>query len=343
MQQGTTQVSKRFVIWLVALVPLVVLLSGTYFAFGQPRCAGCHDLNAAFSAATKQASHSGVKCVDCHVSPAPVDRFAFGFHAMFNIVAPGAGAKARDLGAVDNARCLKCHEKIETGIVTANGIRIDHKTCTPGAQCTACHSSVGHASATRWARTYDMQTCLACHVANSATTKCDACHVKRDRVARVSTGIYGITHSRDWRKTHGMGDTTTCSACHTAVTCAKCHGPGLPHDSAFLEAHGATAADPAARCSMCHDTRFCTSCHGLVLPHPASFVRRHSGLAKTDPKLCVRCHAAPDCIECHDRHVHPGGAVGNLTPTTPTTLNTPATLIMPSTIIIPSTATTGGR
>ena len=157
-----------------------------------------------------------------------------------------------------------------------------------------------------------METCIACHASQGASTKCDTCHENKDRQQRVSTGVFAITHGKNWRKTHGMGNTATCSVCHTAAKCEKCHGVGLPHDKEFMARHGAIAGDPAAKCYTCHDTRFCADCHGLAMPHSKTFTRDHAARAKSDPKLCKRCHAGSDCTDCHVRHVHPGGAVGGL-------------------------------
>lgn len=311
MKQPTLDVRQRFVIWLVVLLPLVVLISGTYFAVAQPGCVSCHARNTQFAAATRKASHSGVECVACHVAPNPVDRFSFGFRQMFHMMLPVVSGKGRDWAAVDNARCLACHKQIETQIVSANGIRIDHQSCARGAQCTDCHSTVGHGTAATWVRTYDMETCLACHV-SKASTKCDVCHDDKDSTTRISTGTFAVTHGKQWRTTHAMGNTATCSVCHTAAKCEKCHGAGLPHDKEFLGLHSKIAADPAAKCFTCHDTRFCTDCHGIEMPHTQAFTRGHAAVAKSDPNLCKRCHADPDCTKCHETHVHPGGAVGNL-------------------------------
>jgi len=309
---------RRFLIWLIILLPLMLGLAGTaYFAIAQPGCATCHERDVRFSAQTRQSAHSNVACVDCHVSPAPLDRFAYGFRQIVHMQLRLVNGKGRDWATVDDARCLVCHKGIESEVVSARGIRIDHANCAVRSPCTDCHSAVAHGSATTWERKYDMETCLECHV-SKASTKCDVCHVEKDREARVSTGVFAVTHGANWRTTHGMGNTATCSVCHTAAKCEKCHGVGLPHDKEFMSKHSALASDPAAKCYSCHDRRFCVDCHGTEMPHTREFTRNHIALAKSDPALCKRCHAEPDCTQCHVKHVHPGGAVGGIKqPTAP--------------------------
>jgi hypothetical protein len=307
---------RTLAIWLVVLLPVAAVLLVTFFAIAQPGCASCHKRDVKFTAATKQAPHSGVACVACHVSPAPVDRVSFAVRQILFMPFPTFGAPAnRDAASVANARCLACHKDVMTTVVTANGISIDHQRCSVGAQCTDCHSGTAHGADTTWVRTYSMDKCIACHVSR-ASTQCGTCHDPKTATQRTAKGIFAVTHGPDWRQNHGMGDMATCTVCHTAVDCKTCHGPGLPHGSNFIEQHPTFAESPAAKCGMCHQPEFCTSCHGLKMPHPRAFVRSHSAIAKTKPALCKRCHAAPDCTQCHDEHVHPGGAIGSIPPTT---------------------------
>jgi len=312
VKQPAPQARLRLIVWLVVLVPLaVVLLSTAYVAVAQPGCASCHSRDSAFAAATQKTAHSSVECVSCHVSPAPVDRVAFGLRQLFHMVLPVVSGEGRDWAAVEDAQCLACHKDIKTEVVSANGIRMDHDSCARDAECTDCHSAVGHGTATQWVRSYDMETCIACHV-TEASTKCDTCHDEKDKQTRVSTGIFAVTHGKEWRTTHGMGNSATCSICHTAAKCENCHGVGLPHDKEFMGQHAAISANPAAKCFTCHETTFCADCHGIEMPHTKAFTRDHAARAESNPDLCKRCHADPDCAECHVKHVHPGGAVGSL-------------------------------
>ncbi len=312
LKDPTAGAWRRPLIWLLVLSPFIaVLLTVGVLSVTQPGCESCHKRDARFAAATSKASHSEVKCVACHVPPAPVDRAAFGFRQLFGMLIPVMSAQGRDWETVDDQQCLACHKSIGEQVVSAKGLRIDHQACASGRQCVDCHSSVAH-GATRWVRGYDMEACLECHVAKSAPTACDTCHVERDRADRISTGSFAITHGPQWRKTHGMGNMANCAVCHTAAKCETCHGVGLPHDKEFIQQHGAVSRNPAAKCESCHEQRFCDSCHGLQMPHTRAFTRDHAVQAKANRALCNRCHADPDCTECHVKHVHPGGAVGGI-------------------------------
>lgn len=278
-------------------------------AWSDGHCTTCHS-QAEFVAASQATAHASVECLDCHTSGNGLGRMAYATAHLPRLV-PFADRPTRDLAAVSNARCEACHESIFTEPVEANGIRIDHALCTSTAECTQCHSTTAHSTAVTWVRTYDMETCLECHVSDGPAN-CDKCHEGRPPEDRITTGVFAVTHGENWRETHGMGNSATCSACHTAADCSSCHGPGLPHGEDFIEEHAGYSREPGAQCFDCHETSFCEGCHGLAMPHPRSFVREHSGPAKEDRELCARCHLDSDCIVCHETHVHPGGAVGTL-------------------------------
>lgn len=308
MHRAAWQGVRRGVLWAALLVVGTgVLLAGAYGAASEPGCDSCHD-GRAFVSATAAASHAKVACASCHLDAGEGNRLGFGLAHVADAALP-AGDSGRDGAHVPDARCAACHRKVGSGVALSNGIRIAHETCAAERACTDCHSSVAHGTATSWASSYDMETCLACH-ASEASTACDVCHEGRTRANRVTTGVFATTHGAEWKTTHGMGNAATCSVCHTAASCGKCHGPGLPHKPEFLEEHAEVSASPKARCSTCHERAFCGDCHGLDMPHPKAFTRTHAKAADSDSALCRRCHVTSDCTDCHTKHVHPGGAVG---------------------------------
>jgi len=319
VKSPTPDVRRRLAVWLVALLPFLVLGAVVYYAIAQPGCVSCHGKNSEFREATAQSSHASVACVACHVGPSGLDRLGFGFRQLFHMVIPVTDGTGREWAAVDDMRCLVCHQQVNTRVVSSNGFRINHKTCASEARCTDCHSTVAHGTLGQWTRDYSMDGCLKCH-SSLEPGKCDLCHDNKDREARIQTSVFAVTHGKEWRKTHGMGDSATCSVCHTPDKCFKCHGAGLPHGKDFLGQHSQVAVDPTAKCASCHDPSFCSDCHGLKMPHSKAFVLNHASSAKSDPAVCKRCHAGGDCTECHVRHIHPGGAIGKLGPySAPTT------------------------
>jgi hypothetical protein len=298
----------RIVIWaLLATVLLAAFwVAGT--AVVLPSCGLCH-ATASFAKATAASPHADVACSACHTEPGVVARAELGFREVLHLVGPVGGSTGTYSASVSDARCVSCHEKIYAGVSDSGGIRIAHKTCAKGASCTDCHAEVAHGTATKWNRSYDMDRCLHCHGQAGSIVKCDTCHTKRTTEDRISRGPWAVTHGPDWRKTHGMGDQFTCSACHPAGFCDKCHGPGLPHGASFIQAHPTAAVKPGSKCQSCHDKVFCTGCHGLQMPHPEGFKAAHADLARKDgDKLCRSCHSERDCTQCHVMHVHPGGA-----------------------------------
>jgi len=309
VESDTTSRTYRWVVWLAVIAPLALVLSSSVAAAAVlPGCVHCHEKDGPFRDQTRASTHAGVGCAACHVPSGYADRLGFGFRQVFHMAFPGARSSGREWAGVGNDECLKCHRAVGQGVVQANGIRVDHAACTVDSECVDCHSTVAHGTATGWPRTYDMETCLECHTENGISD-CDLCHVGRRPQARITSGVFAVTHGPDWRKTHGMGNSATCAACHTAATCRKCHGPGLPHDAKFIETHGRSAVSSEAKCSGCHENRFCEACHGIAMPHSPAFTRNHAGLGGKRRAVCARCHADSDCVNCHVTHVHPGGAV----------------------------------
>jgi len=306
------------VVRILAIV-IVVLILGAFAAVAVaatalPGCSDCHFKKPAFAKATEATAHSEVACTACHVSTnSVVGRTKFGLYEAFGMWVPVLNPGASDSTQAKDQLCLTCHAEGLDKTTESNGLRIKHATCAEGRRCVDCHSDVGHGKASKWARFPSMDDCVDCHRIENATLKCDSCHVGKVERERFSEAGFAVTHGPEWKSTHGMGDMGTCTVCHQEDSCVKCHGPGVPHDSDFIQKHGATSLSKGARCRMCHDATFCRDCHGMTMPHPKKFASQHSKIVKASGNdQCMRCHAASDCETCHEKHVHPGGAVGNI-------------------------------
>lgn len=300
----------RLSAWLVGLGVVAFALPVVVCTVSPPGCASCHTARGLIADVTSEAHFvTGVSCVDCHIGSAIEDRIRFGVYQAYGMAVPILDTAESSALAIADSSCRSCHDDID-GTMTVAGLRIKHDECASGSSCVDCHSDAAHTEGVSWPTVYDMDTCLGCHDAAAAYDACDTCHVGSLERVRRTTGAWAVTHGSDWQRTHGMGEMTTCRACHAESYCTRCHGPGVPHDERFFGRHGALSLSADARCTECHEQALCDDCHGLEMPHPIEFTRGHADLVDgTDDASCKACHADADCVTCHVKHVHPGGAV----------------------------------
>ncbi len=300
----------------LAFALLVCVIAVAYTTVALPGCAGCHFKVSGFEEQTSSTVHAsaGTTCVDCHVASDHVlSRTKFGFYETYGMWVRFLDPTATDVTAVKDDRCLACHADVMDKTLEVRGLRIIHESCSAGRACVDCHSEVGHAAATSWSRIASMNDCTSCHRVQNISLECETCHTGKVEIERSSRPEFAVTHGPTWQQTHGMGQMGSCSVCHTEAKCGKCHGPGVPHAQNFILDHAEISQRDDAECLACHDNSFCYSCHLTDMPHPRTFVQSHSSTVNKDGDAsCLRCHAESDCSTCHVKHVHPGGAVGNI-------------------------------
>ena len=160
----------------VALVVVCALIAILGFASASTAvCANCHAPQAAALAASP---HAGVACERCHfASRGPV-------HARADVVtrmlpASLGGVRLDGPGRPMGSRaCISCHPTwVAGGVVSKNGLRIDHTSCTNSTSCESCHGGSIHGRSTRMVREVAMSECIACHAEKEAPLDCPACHV----------------------------------------------------------------------------------------------------------------------------------------------------------------------
>lgn len=300
--------------YFIAVAVLAVVVWTAVVATGGDErvCASCHDTTV--GSPSPVAEHASARCADCHAPSGSALFWVTDVPGMVVVSALG-GAPSGPVVETEPDACLRCHDEVMAGVSAGlSGIRISHDPCALGvASCDVCHSTTAHGAAVRSVRLAVMEDCTSCHIAAGAGVECEVCHAKDvDIATRLETGPWQVTHGPNWRDTHGMGRIDTCSTCHPADYCVRCHGLALPHPPQFGREHGEQSLSDGAQCVTCHaSTAFCNDCHGMEMPHPVGFMESHSSVAVgVDDPSCVTCHAREDCEACHVRHVHPGGSLG---------------------------------
>jgi hypothetical protein len=312
IETRTKPVARRRIVLTVLLALVGVLVVATAVGSLPAVCSACHGSQ---TSAMERDAHASVRCYDCHL-----ENGAWGFPAeknaeftqMYPAALRGLGLKS-PARATSRASCLECHADVLKGVTSGDGLSIKHRVCAVGPTCDGCHSTVAHGTAVRWSMNPSMEDCVACHKTKGVSAECKTCHTSEPAERRNVKGPWQVTHGKNWRKTHGMGDQSTCGTCHPSNFCARCHRVPVPHGADFGATHGTFAQEDRAACLTCHKSAkaFCDECHGMEMPHPEGFTRRHTTIAKSlsDPR-CIVCHVDTDCGTCHSYHVHPGGGQG---------------------------------
>ena len=299
----------RLALWILVGAILVALFPGLLTAIVRPSCISCHTEE---QEQLEVRAHREVSCVGCHVPKALVRRLSFYNAQAYHMILGIPPSTSLYSSNVADYQCNTCHDSVR-GIVHSNGLIIDHTACTKGIRCTSCHAGIFHESEDRMTVGYSMNTCLRCHQQNrvNQTIECNQCHDGQFRSRTTMPSGFRIVHGASWEQAHGLGDLSTCNACHNDTFCARCHGEGVPHPTTFLTTHGQVARSSPDGCPTCHkDTSICDTCHGIEMPHPQGFLQEHSSITyKTGRTVCMNCHIDFDCNECHVAHTHPGGAV----------------------------------
>lgn len=309
-EDGNSRSSRRAVLAITVAILAIVSL-GAIFGHRSASATACSRCHTPQAQALEKSVHSTIACRTCHFAEnGPVSSR---IDVLGRMVPRAIGGVELDRAGrlVSSEVCIDCHDTLlQDGVTSANGLRINHKSCAVGVACESCHTQSIHGTATRYVRAPMMADCLSCHAKKSATVNCDACHDGKLATDRARDPEWARAHGPEWKTLHGTGDLASCVGCHTPTSCAKCHGINLPHPPEFGTTHGTTALKAGVdRCRTCHKrAAYCDGCHGMKMPHPSGFLQTHSTVASSlnDPR-CVKCHVVDDCQTCHTYHIHPGG------------------------------------
>jgi hypothetical protein len=227
MDSGISARTVRWAAWLVVLGVLALVLPVGYQTALPGTCVHCHDMGPDEGTSVASA-HAAVECTSCHAGSTLAERVRFGYHQLFGMRLPLVDLADSVASSVSDSACTGCHGRFDM-VTESSGLRVMHDTCGEGSRCVSCHSPVAHPDAVSWPTTYAMEQCLECHGAREASRSCETCHTGRIKRIIPATGTFPITHGPNWQSTHGMGEMTTCRACHADDFCRPCHGSGVPH------------------------------------------------------------------------------------------------------------------
>ncbi len=294
--------------WLYLLVPLVLAASVGAFSFlsSQPRfCNSCHIMRQDYSS-WKSSTHKEVSCQECHQQSGITGFILSQMSLVRMVISNTSHFYDKPITAhIFDSPCLNCHRKIKKGIAVSNGIRISHKELPAGQLCTECHNTIAHDDVVKNKKQATMEKCTVCHNNKTTSAACETCHEKGVKITKRRKGPWQVVHGGKWRKTHGMGNLSSCSACHGEAYCKKCHLQ-MPHSSSWPYSHGKNAKQTGLdACYQCHQQSFCQECHWLDMPHNQKFLPEHPQIVmKKGEKICLNCHVRHDCDFCHSRHIH---------------------------------------
>ncbi len=296
--------------WSTALIVAGALLIAVLSIIGVAGAVptSCYPCHGAQSSAWADSVHANIGCHFCHQRPGVIGVLQQRTE-MLVMVRSWVFSAPHERASIPDAHCVACHGGVLDGVLERNAIRVRHSDIVEqGRACTHCHSTATHGEAVGVARTALMEECMACHDGSRASAECDVCHVSGERRERPDAETpWRITHGVTWQYTHGMGDLSTCTACHPQGYCVRCHGIDLPHPSAWGNTHGRVAVAVPDSCTACHESGLCTGCHSTTMPHPEGFLPRHSAeVAESGVEPCLECHLRVGCDACHEAHIHPG-------------------------------------
>lgn len=267
---------------MVATVGMVQVTSTPDF------CNSCHNMKPYYQS-WKHSKHTGIACVECHISPGLEAEVQKKFEALSMVAKYFTGTEGtKPWGEVDDAACLRCHERsLLTGRKDFKAAGFDHRPhlaeSRNGLQlrCTSCHTQLERGEHIAVASS----TCALCHFknqpVNAGAGACLTCHEVPEKV----TTRAGVTF--DHRQVTKLG-----------MACDRCHGNVVRGDGAV----------PRERCLTCHNDRE----HLERIDDMPYLHEQHVSVNKVD---CQHCHLtiehgkAPAAVATHTSPpAHDGGS-----------------------------------
>jgi predicted CXXCH cytochrome family protein len=262
-------------------------------ASSTPRfCGTCHIMKPYYES-WKQSKHSGIACVECHISPGITAELRKKYEALSMVVKYFTGTYGTNPWTeIDDAACLRCHERrLLEGKEVFHDVLFDHAPHLTESRrglklrCTSCHSQIvqgSHIAVTP-------STCALCHFKgkriNEGTGRCRNCHQVPERV----TTVEGVAFDHGQVARLDMD----CRLCHAGVV----RGEGNVPRERCLTCHN--QADRLAKYGdrdHLHEQHVtahkvdCMNCH-LQIEH-GRIPRKESAEVTAAANSCESCHGS---------------------------------------------------
>ena len=256
---------RRWLAWTIVAVVLVGIIAFVPAAIVTDRpafCVTCHDMQP-FYDAWAQGPHKDVWCVDCHVPPGIPNRFLHKFVALQEVYAELATTPSYPKydAWVPNARCLRCHDGLDTKKVG----KFDHKQHrSRGVACATCHASTGHK--------VTFSSLAAAGILNRANAPAGMTYIGQ-QFQGTGTGKASVLSGHTPVPCSDCHDQANlqCSFCHTpparhfGINCRQCHKPDIAFKKTVFSHPSAGEHNFRSRpCAACHPDGtskvYCT-CH----------------------------------------------------------------------------------
>jgi hypothetical protein len=298
---------KRWLLFVPVGLVLLVFIFFNLSAIATPFPKSCQFCHATAYAGWSASPHKDTDCNNCHQDPGLIGQVSWRLRVLsmsYSLLTGNRNAAAQ----VKQKACLGCHNDIQLGAVSSDGLTMSHTAVIQGdPSCGECHKKSVHGKGTQY-KFASMDKCLTCHLEEGADTSCLTCHVGKMRPKRSEgLGPWQVAHGRKWRTNHGLLDLALCPICHSSQYCVRCHKiSDLPHSPGWLNVHGKVAKNQRDDCFVCHNKTLCQGCHKTEMPHNSKWLSEHPAVAnKQGKKICLNCHLARACDDCHAKHVHP--------------------------------------
>jgi len=250
-------------------IGLVVLLGAVHVTSQPQFCRSCHIMKPYYQS-WRHSTHKKVACVECHIAPGFKAEVRKKYEALSMVAKYFTGTYGTNPWAqVEDAACLRCHERQTLGKSSLHGIPFDHAVHLAEVRgkklrCASCHSQNTQESHIAVSAT----TCILCHFKGvkpgTGTAQCLECHSIPK--GPVKAGAVTFDHA---------------DAARFHMECVSCHGVQQPSDGAV----------PRERCLTCHNTPSALAQYG----NSALLHRKHIAEHKVE---CLYCHL-------HIQHVEP--------------------------------------